>query len=181
MPIEPLPNNGTQIERALRAWFIAHAAGTKNDLFISNDSRDRPQILTDIFATSSRHDPENTGNEIWSVSIQNKFPAAIQPGQNNPEAHRVAIDARVGLQMAALAQTDDNCTLNFTAAGISTAGRSLATAGSTRDQANNADMADFTCLFVRYLGASRGRPDDDSCSWVEVRNYEITACPYNVD
>jgi len=181
MPLTAIPNNATQTERALRALFIANAAGTADDIFISNDWRDRPGTLTDIIAQSSRHATENSGDEIWTVAIQNKFPAAPQPGEENPEALRVAIDERVGLQMAALAQSDDNQTLKFTTTAISAAGRALTTAGSDMDQANNADMADFTCLFIRYLGATRGRSDEDSATWVEVRNYEITTCASDVD
>jgi len=75
---------------------------------------------------------------------------------------------------------------NVTRDGITSAGRALKNSGTAVEQANNWDMADFTCLFVRYSGASRGHPSDgdgrlDRNSWVESRRYQITACASNQD
>lgn len=179
--VTAIPNNATQVERAIRAWLIECAAGTADDIYISNDSRERQFPITDIIAQESKHHPENTGTEIWQVTIQHKFPAANQPGQTNLGKNRVQMDDRVGKQMAAMLQSNDNLTLNATWEGITTSGRLLATTGSAQEQANNADMADFTCLFVRYMGATRGKPDDDSCAWVEVRNYEVTAANFAIN
>lgn len=177
MPVTAIPNNATQVERAVRAWLISEGAGTAADLFISSDWRARPQseVFSTIVASASRHHPEHCGTEIWQVAVTHFFPANVPPDHANPDAYRVALDNRVGLAAAALAQTDNNQTLDYTADGVTTAGRALAAAGTATDQANNADMDEFTCLQVRYLGATRGKPEDESCAWVEVRNYEITA------
>jgi hypothetical protein len=181
MPADWIPNNGTQIERALRALFIAEGVATAADCFISNDSGTRPTVTTgatEIIALNSNHDVEPTGNEKWLVRITNKYGAALQPGETNAEVNRLALDQRVGKQMLHLmggaTVPNQNST---TATNITTAGRALAVS----DPTNNDDMDEFTCLFVRYLGATRGQPDDGSCAWVEVRNFEITACPLNVD
>jgi hypothetical protein len=68
-------------------------------------------------------------------------------------------------------------TLNFTCDDINEYGRALATIDAT----NESDMTEFTCLSGRYLGMTRGEPEDGSCAWVEVRNFEFVACPTNVD
>jgi hypothetical protein len=167
MSVTAMPNNATQVERAVRAWLIECGAGTEDDYFISTDYRKRPQseIFSTIVAATSRHSPEVAGNEIWQVAITHFYPANVPPDHESPDSYRAALDERVGLQMAALAQSDDEHTLQYTVDAITTAGRNLTAA----------DMAEFTCLFLRYLGASRGKPEDESCAWVEVRNYEITA------
>lgn len=198
MAIDPLPNNGSQVERAARAWLAS--ATSENDpaaqgilhaasIYATNDSRtrDAQRGLIDIQAKSSQHDPDSQGTEVWQVAINSTFPAAKQPGQSNPDLNRLLIDRQIGLIDAAMSQTSkEGVGFDATATGITAAGRALKTTGSTQDKANNWDMADFTCLFVRYLGATRGHPVDgdgnmDRTFWVESRNYEITACPANVD
>jgi hypothetical protein len=188
MPSDWIPNCGTQLERAIRALFIAEGAATADDCHISNDSTERTGLITTGLTTilasqSTAADTELSGNEKWSVSIQNKFGAALQPGETNASVNRVALDTRVGKQMLEMMQSSGNPSgsLDETAANITAAGRALAAVDDETAAANDVDMTEFTCLFVRYLGSTRGRPDDGSCAWVEVRNFEITACPSNVD
>jgi len=88
------------------------------------------------------------------------------------------MDRRVGRQMLAMSKGDSTTgRLDATIANITDAGRELA----TLDDENESDMSEFTCIFVRYLGMTRGQPEDNSCAWIEARNYEIVACPSNVD
>lgn len=183
MAITALPNLGTQVERALKAWLVECGAGTAGDIFISNDSRRHPEngVYTTIVAQTSMPVEETSGNERVQVVIQHFFPASVQPGNSNIESHRLAIDRRVGLQMAALQQSDDTDSLAYTWKSVTTYGRLLASTGSAQSQENNADMVNFTCQLVRYAGSTRGRPEDEEKSWVEVRNYEVRACSSNVD
>jgi hypothetical protein len=194
MPVNVLPNCGTQLERAIRAYLIAQGAGTADDIYISNDSRTRAGLdtgLTDIMAVRSRVEgQELSGNEVWQVTLENKFGASPQPGQADINLNRVQMDLRVGKQMYQMLQADDSSpnTLKHTCAAISAAGRALAvdaSNGADPDQAqvaeDNADMVDFTCIFLRFLGSERGHPKDHSTAWVEKRIFEITACPANVD
>lgn len=184
MPTDWIPNSASQLERAIRAMFIARGDATAADCHISNESGDRTGIangITDILAVmSTATDTEPSGNEKWTVRIQNKFGAVVQPDEPNPQLNRVAMDQRVGRQMLALLR--GTYSLDETCADITNAGRALAvandsTAEAILDAANNADMAEFTCLFGRYLGATRGQPEDGSCAWVEVRNMEFVAVP----
>lgn len=194
MPIDYLPNTATQLERAIRAWLQECGAVGPLDCFISNDSRDRSaenapldKGITDIMALSSNTtEAEDSGNEKFVVRISTKFGAIVSPDEPNPAVNRVECDKRVGKLMLAMSDGKSSDMRLATALAISTAGRDLAnevdsTDAAVQDAANNADMAEFTCLSVRYLGMTRGQPDDRSCAWIEVRNFEISACPSNVD
>jgi hypothetical protein len=44
---------------------------------------------------------------------------------------------------------------------------------------NNGDMATFTCQHIQYTGDTRGEPNEEGASWVEVRNFLITCNPSN--
>lgn len=182
MPADWIPNCATQLERAIRALFIGSGAATAADCFISNESEERAGIATGITtvrcSSSDTTDPEGAGNEKFQVTIQNKFFAAQEESETNVKLNRVEMDMRVGRQMLAmLAGTNGRTDTDVACASITTYGRALADV----DSANESDMEEFTCLFGRYLGMTRGVPEDLSCSWVEVRNFEITACPTAVD
>ena len=184
MPTDWIPNSGSQLERAIRAMFIARGDATAADCHASNESGDRTGLatgITDILAVmSTATDTEPSGNEKWTVRIQNKFGAVVQPDEPNPQLNRVEMDRRVGRQM--LAMMRGTYSLDETCADITTEGRAIATpadgtAEAIQAAANDADMTEFTCLFGRYLGATRGQPEDGSCAWIEVRNFELVAVP----
>lgn len=181
MPADWIPNCGTQLERAIRALFVEAGAATVDDCFISNESGERGDLetgVTTILAHSSTHDPETTGNEVYQVTIHNKFGAALQPGESDISRNRVLMDKRVGRQMLALMQGGtESSGLRYSCSDLTTYGRAL----YTIDPESNEDMEEFTALYLRFTGSTRGRPDDASCAWVEVRNFEITCCPTNVD
>ena len=181
MPVTAVPNVATQLERAIAAWLADCGAGTPTDIYISNDPRDRAGLLTtgitDVRAHSSVHSPEFSMNEVFQVTIQCKFGAALQPGQANKSLNRITLDNRVGMVKAAMCQTANSQTFDATITGITASGRALKTASTAAVAAANTDMDAFECIFVRYVGCSRGRPDDDSCAWVESLNFEITAAP----
>jgi hypothetical protein len=188
MPEEWIPNCGTQLERAIRALFIEKGAASVADCFISNDSTERADLadgLTTVRAfQSTTNEAELSGNETFQVVILNEFWVRGSPNEENLSLNRVRLDERVGRQMRCLLQailrdgaTTDSGTLDGTCADITSAGRALA----TQDAVNDADMTEFTCLKGRYLGMARGEPADQSCSWAELRNFEFTVCPANVD
>lgn len=185
MPEDWIPNVATQIERAIRALFISKGAASASDCFISNESTDRAGIATGITTiranTSTTSESELSGRETITVTIQNKFAARDNPAESNNDAARIEMDKRVGRQMTALMQGGTvSGDLNFACADINEAGRALATSSNATVAANNADMSEFTVTFGRYLGLTRGEPEDDSAAWVEVRTFEFKACPYNV-
>lgn len=182
MPDDWIPNCATQLERAIRALFVQEGAASVADCFISNESTEIGNLATGVTiiraSSSTTEDSEQSGNEKLSVSIQNKFDASVGPSETNTKLNRVQMDRRVGRQMLAMSRwSSDPGRFGETIENITDAGRELA----TLDAENESDMSEFTCLFVRYLGMTRGQPEDNSCAWVEARNYEITVCPSNVD
>lgn len=181
MPADWIPNIATQIERAIRAYLIEQGAASAEDCHISTDYRTRNSDNISIIArVSTTGHAELSGNELYQVSIQHRFQALPPPEEPNPEQYRINLDKSVGRAQLAM-MNGESGTLSPTCSAITAAGRALATAGSTTLQENNADMTEFTCLSVRYLGATRGQPDDSANHWMEVRNYEVGACPANVD
>ena len=191
---DPMPNVGSQIERAIAAWFTACGIGDVTSNHVSNDNTPRAAPLNDILAHSSTVLVPESGIEVYQVRIESEFPAYDQPtdqknwrwNQINQWIGRVA-------QALSLKNTGDR-DLRATADFITQAGRQLAidqSTGSDTDEikaalakiaADNADMSDFTCQKVIYKGASRvGKGADGGLYFVEIRNYEIHAVPYNSD
>jgi hypothetical protein len=188
MTLTPIPNNGSQLERAIRAWFIAATADNasasrilESQVFVTLDNRPRENsvngILIDIMAGSFQPSVQFPGNNDWLVRIDVRCPAAQQPGQHNPEANRLIADRFTGLIEAAMRQHATSETdiavgdvtvaiqtnmdgFNYSMAGITAAGRALKTNGSSQSKANNADMDAFTCLFITDAGGTRGNPAD---------------------
>lgn len=186
MPSDWIPNVGTQLERAIRALFVSRGDVTMGDCYISNDSRTRielgsPQGITDIVAISSdATDLEPTGNEKWIVHLDNTFSTSADAAELN----RVIMDTRVGRQKLAMMRGVDS--LDETCADITTQGRALSVAVDSSDDAiqsatDNADMAEFTALFGRFIGSSRGNPNVDSSAWRERLIFEIVSCPTAID
>ena len=192
--LTPTPNPGSQLDRAICAFLISQGVGDwaaqePGDVIVipadGLEIKSYPNVT--VLSMSSNHDPMLTGIEVFQVHIAIKFSATgllnqktlagpIQ--QANPYSTRVARDAVVGLVMAAMMQSEDNATLDYTAGLITAAGRALATSGSDQEQANNADMTEFTCQHLYYTGTvARGKPDEEGCAWVEVRGFRVIASP----
>ena len=184
---ERIPNIGSQIDRALRAYFVSKGAtpqpGAANGgIFLTLETSERRNPLRTILAHDASESAAFTGNMTFDVTIVDQFDGIPQSGEYNPEQRRIEIDRQVGTMRYWMAQTDDNATLLLTAKGITDAGRALATAGSAQSKANNDDMGEFTCLFVELISMHRGHPQGgdggiDETTWREVTKYKITACP----
>lgn len=198
----PYPNVGSQIERALRQYFISGYLGTtavpnpqlsNGGIFVTLDSGTRKNPLRTIMAHQSREGIELIGQEVYSVTIMDQFDAVFQPGQSDAAYNQVQIDLQVGNMQFLMMLTSDQANLDQTVRNITDAGRSLAvlesnggSAKTPRDAIDNADMAFFTCLFVVPKGSKRGFAADEGEStekmfWREVRQFEITAINSAVD
>ena len=199
-PITPTPNVGSQLERAVIAYLQAcfkqaNLAGLTLDVlnfFFSNDWKTRAVPLIDVLAHKSTEDPPHTRNESYMVKIEAKWPGTNQAGVANTEFNWIQINNLMGIVMSALSQTNSGTDVSagarVTAQLVTQAGRALAVDGSdgsdpaqVADAANNADMVSFTCDFVEFKGSLRANTDGDSVWIKEVRNFEMRACPANVD
>lgn len=180
----PIPNTGSQIERAVLALMqdaYGDEAGNYEYLF-SNDWKIRNAPYIQVIAVKSVETVPHTGIETFSVAVEWKWKGNNEAGQTNPDANWSSINAFVGVGMAALSQMAGNLgnpnTLPLTvAAEITRLGRLLATA----DPTNHGDMANFTCSYVEFKGSHRAESDGQSLFIKEVRQFEICACPANVD
>ena len=176
--VQPVGNVGSMLERAILAylqWAYGDEAANYQFLF-SNDWVTRQPPYVEVLAHKSSDSPVGSRDETYAVRIEWKWPGNNEAGQENPDITWVEINQFVGVGMAALSQTDNGgADYRATCALINQYGNALATAGSATAQANNADMANFTCLRLRYMGAQRAEAADGAFFIKEVRNFEIDA------
>lgn len=170
--ITAIPNLGSQLERAVVAYLVSVEAGTYDDTFESYCSMDKVLPNTVVRASGSTHEPLHGGNEVWQLSVIVRGIAVDDADTESRYAAVGALNERVGKCLAAMLQTEDNQTLDYTAEQITAAGRALAVS----DPDNHADMADFTCQSIYYKGAQRGQPEEDNSIWAEMRNFEVRCC-----
>ena len=177
MALEAIGNCGGMLDRSIAAYLISQGCGTWANILSSDSLQIKGYPNATILSHQSVQDEVLTGNERWQVTITAKYSAVQSVNAPDKYAARVARDQFVGLITAAMLQSDDGATLDATAAMITAAGRALATTGTPQQQADNADLVNFTCLHVHFLGSTRGIPDEEGCAWVEVRRFEIVAAP----
>lgn len=196
--IDPLPNLGSQVERAIVAWFDYLGISTVDQNYISNDTKPREiyddnsnsRVINTIMANSSTVAVDESRIEIWNVTFEAQFiyAAINQPADEN--WNWKTINAWVGTHDAALSQKDSaDRDLKVTAAWLTAAGRDLAVDDSNgvdpiqvKSAADNADMVNFTIQKIIFKGSTRVKKDGQgSLYFVEQRHYEIYAVPYNSD
>ena len=182
--ISAIPNVGSQIERAMVAYFMDaygadFVAAQGLNFYTSNDWKVRVAPCISVLASHSSEEPTFSGDEDYFVSVQAVWKGNNEVGQGNPEWNRVAIDNLIGVAAAAMSQTANGQDRQATCDNINSFGRALA---SGTDAANNADMVNFTCLRVSYAGASRAKENEaGGINLHELRKYKVSACPSNVD
>lgn len=188
---QPVPNTGSQLERAIRAWFVICGAGTFEQNFVSNEFRRREAAsnppLNDIVAHKSSESPRNSRAEAFQVRISTEWPANSNSADTNWDWKQ--INFWIGTIMAAMSLTDNNGQdYRATCQAITDAGRNLAIDQSNGSDplaiqlaAANADMADFTCTWLMYQGCVRAKQTPEGgLYFVEERNFEIDACSYAI-
>ena len=188
--MDPFPttgNPGSMLERALANYFVAGGIGVwaitvagQTLITPADNTAVLPYPNIKILAHTSMHDPQQTGNEVYDVVITAKFSLAGNPNPANPFGARVARDLAIGQVMYAMMLSsgeNGNMPLDQTVANITQYGRAVATQGSVQEQANNADMAEFTCFAVYFTGSARGIPDGEGNAYAEVRHFKIEVCP----
>ena len=187
-----MANLRDRCDRAIIA-FIKDAAQSVDaaiQLYPCNYSGERSAVvdgvnhgLVDVVTSQGAEEPPFSGNHWMDVKVRVEYPAANQANQSDKFTNRVLLGKIVDAVYDCLHQSDNGCDYKATAVGITTAGNALAVDASggtdpieTERAADDADMADFTCLFMRgvsYLGA----PDEggNSASFVEIMRFQIYA------
>src|SRR5208282_832181 len=181
----PVPNIGSQIERAIAAYlyFSFGGAPTAPNFYFSNDWKPRVPPLIDVLAHKSAEEIRHQRVETYMVRIEAKWPGTVQPGTVNPDYNWTQINSLIGVVMAAMSQTDNLADgYRATALGITVAGRKLSVLGtwavtgaSTTDIANNSDMAAFYCDYIEFKGSQRAEAAAEGLFLKEIRNFEVRA------
>lgn len=172
----PYNNVPSKLERAIVAYLITQGAGTITDVFPSRAVAARDFPNTTVIPVRGVPVALFTGNYTFTVHILIAGSATLPTGESNPDTAWVQFEQRVAATNDAMMMSTDGQTLFATAAAITAAGRALATGGTTQQQANNKDMADFTCLQVVDGGYGNGDARSAGCDWLEVITFNIDAC-----
>ena len=185
MQLDPVPNIGSQIERAMIAWFFeCYGGGLQfSQFYFSNDWRKRVPPLIEVFAHKSAESVKHSRAESYQVTVDAEWTGTVQPGEPNPDMNWKQINDLIGVAMAAMSLTDDGgASYRAAALKISVAGRRLAVFGTAAisatasDITNNADMVDFYCDFVEFKGSQRLGAKDGTLFLMEKRFFEVRAC-----
>jgi hypothetical protein len=181
MPLDWLPNTASQLDRALRAYFVGATATTHEQTMIANDHRRRSLPLLDIataFGDRNRAVPSPlySGSFDYPVDITAEFPANPEAGHPNPDLYSLEMDRFIGQITWLMDLRDPDQGYPLVCAAITTAGRALKTVGSTKSKAANTDMGEFTVQFIVPAAEQRVKVSDDGVFWLERRSYIITAC-----
>lgn len=182
--IAAIPNVGSQIERAIVAYFVdaygaAFIAAQGFNFYTSNDFKVRETPCISVLASHSEESPTYSMDKDFFVTVEAVWKGNNEIGVVNPESNRVSIDNLIGVAEAALCQTTTGQNRQATCDAINLFGRALATGA---DAANNADMVNFTCLKVMSMGDRRAEKNaQGGVNLREVRTFKVSACPSNVD
>jgi len=171
----PYNNLRSKLNRAVCAYLVTQGVGTVDNILASNTNAAKSYPLVTVQAVRGMPDPPMTGDYRCSVQVAVKG-SNVQVANASPQSNRILFDTLCGKTCDAL-MIGDTSTLMPTALGITAAGRAL----FAGDPANNADMADFTCINWFDDGFGIGDPDAEGCSWIEVFLFTAICCASNVD
>ena len=171
-------NPANKLERALRALVALQLNAGQyviDDAFIANDSRERifpnRTFIGSAFNPAKPYRPEG----VVEIEIQHHFRSILNSDRPDGDAQQLARETYFGNTMDVLNLGGTNeQDMQPLASAITIAGRWLAMPDATpagiQIAANNADMANFRCDWVKFSTPmiTRGRPEHDPSGWVEV-------------
>ena len=158
--IPAVPNVGSQIERAMIAYFMdaygsAFIEQQGLNFYTSNDFKKRVTPCISVLASHSEESPTYSMDKDFYVAVEATWTGQNEVGSENPESNRVEIDNLIGVAEAALSQTTTGQDRQATCDALNFFGRALAVDASNgsdpvqvQEAANNADMANFTALRI---------------------------------
>lgn len=173
MPLVPVGNTGSMLDRAVVAYLISVGCGSTESVVPSHNSGVKGYPILIVNASDSQEMPKFSGIEMFDLKLIGRAKASNQPNESNPEQNRVTLDALIGLVMAAMtADAQDNVSVEQ---AITDAGRALATSSDHQIAANNADMAQFTVTKLEFSGSSR--KEIPTGGFEDVKHFICHACP----
>jgi hypothetical protein len=172
-------NPASKLERAVRALVSLQINAGQyviTDAFIANDSRARilpnRTFVARAFTPTKPYRPEG----VVTLEIQHHFPSVVQPAAaSDLDSQRTLLETYFGQTMDVLnlGGTNDQ-DMQPLATAITAAGRWLAVPDATPSgiqiAADNADMANFRCDWVKFGQPmiTRGKPETQDVNWVEI-------------
>ncbi len=173
MPAPVFYNTRSQAARAIVAFLIQEGAGTVNDTFPLNFRGIKELPNTVVHPAIFKEIEEGCGTYQGQVLVKIRSSASENPGNTANEVARPFFDDRSAKVLAKLRQSDDGQSLQYTADGITDAGRALKTSTDRKVAAVNPDMDQFTCQYWRFVGFGDGEPDGEGAWWEEILIFEI--------
>lgn len=171
----PFSNLRSKLARAVVAHLIESDAGTAADVLPFNAKGHKSLPNTTVIARAGRPEAQFTGNYRVLLHIVVRGRSAQAVGDADLTRARREFDDRVAKTYDAMMQGADE-TLRYTAAAITTAAHAKAAASPATD----ADLADFTALWLQDMGFGDGEPDEAGY-WEEILAFEVVCCASAVD
>lgn len=173
---EPFSDLQSKICRAVRELIISKGAGSAEDTFAApcSDDRSLPNTTITVGDGSMADAP---GNWEHRITIELRDSAAVQPGETNPQAPRIAANERFTRVVNAMTRSDDTHTLAYTAAQLTEIGRAMATA----DPENHEDMEDFTVIWLESVATGSSIKSGDGTFWAREIQFRCIAANANLD
>lgn len=173
-------------DRAIAAYISPIANGVAPiNVYPSNCSGERALPEIDVITSQGLEDPPFSGLHILNVRVRIVYHAANQPDQANAQANSIALGKMADAVFDAFHVTNHPWQdYQATAQLITQAGNNLAfdqsggTAAGIQSAADNADMADYSC--IQFFGVDyAGAPEEgtDSNTFVEVINFKCRSAP----
>lgn len=179
-------NIRSKLDRAIAAYLVKAECGGVDDILPAKSSKEKKYPNTVVHSTLSKPEVQFTGLRRCHVQIHLRGRAV----PNDNDQSRIQFDDRVAATADAMMISDNGGqSLDAVAIAITEAGRALAIDQSSGTDpkaaaiaAQNADMADFTCIEVIDAGEGDGEDtDSQGCSWHEVLLFDIVCSPSNTD
>ena len=191
----PYGNSRSKLDRAIVAYLIYRGIGVNPPVMTAANvfpcKGEAANVYPRVVVTTMKGTPEPgmTGRYRCTVWISVKSTATEVVTNTNPSNAIVKFGQLLASVSDAMMGSDNSNpnpagSLRGTAEEISIQGRLLATTGSATDQANNADMVDFTCgaLYDDGFGISTNDDSDEGgTAWEEVLSYIAAMSNANTD
>lgn len=160
----------SKLDRAIAAYLISEEVGTAGNVFPAKRSKDRESPCVVAWSERAAETAPGTGTFTVTASIIVRSIATADAGED-PDDVAAASDALLAAVADALTPEENDQNGERLADAITAAARAEAAANP-----KNADLADFTCLYVTDKGPEAAF-EDETGDWIDTLNKEIVCCP----
>jgi hypothetical protein len=160
----------SKADRAIVAY-LTPIVGAAATVYPANWSVARSLPSVTVVCRGGTGRPACGDSATFQVSVEIQGRAALEPGETDAEAPRVALDALVDLVNEALRQNDDATPELYRATCdlINEAAADKATASPT----SNSDLTAFTCIQWLTVGYDGGMANEEGSAFMEKLNFTM--------